>query len=68
MTYFHPRDFDKEQPVIKSLPIFRRFKSYVGLSGAFKKMERLLTKFQFIDIAEADRMTDWATVPIISLG
>jgi polysaccharide deacetylase family protein (PEP-CTERM system associated) len=67
MTYFHPRDFDKEQPVIKSLPVFRRFKSYVGLSGAFKKTERLLAKFQFVDIAEADKMIDWDTVPIVGL-
>jgi polysaccharide deacetylase family protein (PEP-CTERM system associated) len=67
MTYFHPRDFDKEQPVIKSLPLYRRFKSYVGLSGAFKKLGRLLAEFQFTDIAKADKMIDWDTAPIISL-
>lgn len=35
MTYFHPRDFDPEQPVIDSLPSMRKFKSYVGLAKAF---------------------------------
>ena len=35
MTYFHPRDFDTGQPIIRSLPVMRRFKSYVGIKGAF---------------------------------
>ena len=35
MTYFHPRDFDIGQPVVSGLPLFRRFKSYVGIKGAF---------------------------------
>lgn len=37
MTYFHPRDFDVNQPVIETLPAMRRFKSYVGIKGAFTK-------------------------------
>ena len=31
MTYFHPRDFDTGQPIIRSLPVMRRFKSYVDI-------------------------------------
>ena len=30
MSYFHPRDFDFNQPIIKELSTFRKFKSYVG--------------------------------------
>ena len=30
MTYFHPRDFDYDQPIIEDLNTFRRFKSYWG--------------------------------------
>lgn len=42
MTYFHMRDFDKEQPILKGLPIKRLFKSYVGISSAWKKFEEVL--------------------------
>ena len=31
MVYFHPRDFDSEQPMIDYLPLMRKFKSYVGV-------------------------------------
>jgi polysaccharide deacetylase family protein (PEP-CTERM system associated) len=33
MSYLHPRDFDPEQPMIKELPLSRKFKSYVGLKN-----------------------------------
>ncbi|GHV07705.1 polysaccharide deacetylase [Spirochaetia bacterium] len=67
MTYFHPRDFDAEQPVIKSLSHLRRFKSYVGLSSAFKKLQKLLADFDFIDIAEADKLIDWEKARTITV-
>lgn len=67
MTYFHPRDFDKGQPMVKSLPIMRKFKSYVGISGAFKKWQKLLDDFEFINVAEADKMIDWNKQRIIEL-
>jgi polysaccharide deacetylase family protein (PEP-CTERM system associated) len=59
MTYFHPRDFDAGQPIISDLPFSRKFKSYIGLSGALRKLERLLDDFDFIDIARADTLIDW---------
>jgi len=59
MTYFHPRDFDANQPMIESLSMFRKFKSYYGLNGAFEKLERVITDFDFIDLAEADRLMNW---------
>jgi polysaccharide deacetylase family protein (PEP-CTERM system associated) len=59
MAYFHPRDFDPSQPVITSLPLMRRFKSYVGLKKSFKKFQCLLNDFEFINIREADIQIDW---------
>lgn len=67
MTYFHPRDFDPYQPVIHELPRIRKFKSYVGLKDSFKKFRKLLTDFQFVNIAEADGQIDWSTVKKITL-
>jgi len=67
MSYLHPRDFDPGQPVIKELSLARRFKSYVGLSGAERKLERWLHDFEFIDIGTADKLIDWNNVPIVEL-
>ena len=67
MTYFQPRDFDAGQPVVPGLPLMRRFKSYVGIKGAFKKFQRLLDNFEFVNVAQADRMMDWEKVPVLSL-
>ena len=59
MTYFHPRDFDFEQPVIKSLPFFRKYKSYVGLKKSFNKFNQYLDDFEFIDILTANDKINW---------
>jgi polysaccharide deacetylase family protein (PEP-CTERM system associated) len=67
MTYFHPRDFDPEQPMIRSLPLVRKFKSYVGLSRSFHKLQKLLDDFDFIDIVEADKQVDWGNVRIVTI-
>lgn len=67
MTYFHPRDFDPDQPMIQSLPLMRKFKSYVGLKNAFSKFQHLLVDFEFVNLEEADRMIDWGNVREIKL-
>jgi len=67
MSYLHPRDFDFEQPIIKELSSFRKFKSYVGLKGAEKKLNKWLTDFEFIDIATAEKQIDWKKVKQINL-
>lgn len=67
MTYFHPRDFDKGQPIVKSLPIKRKFKSYVGISGAFNKWKKLLNDFDFFNVEDADKQIDWNKQRIIEL-
>lgn len=59
MTYFHPRDFDCEQPLIQELGPVRRFKSYVGISGAFSKLERICFSYDFVSIGDAERIVDW---------
>ncbi len=66
MTYFHPRDFDANQPVL-DLPLHRRFKSYVGLSGAYKKLDQWLSQQKFIDIETADKLVNWNIVPIVEM-
>lgn len=67
MTYFHPRDFDTGQPVMKNLPLIRQFKSYVGIKGAFEKWQRLLSDFEFVNVEEADEMIDWNKQRVINL-
>lgn len=67
MSYFHPRDFDYDQPILTDLSNFRRFKSYVGIKKCKYKLEQWLRDFDFIDLQTADQMIDWNNVPIIKL-
>ena len=67
LSYIHPRDLDPGQPMIKELPITRKFKSYVGLKGAEAKLRRFLTDFKFTDVATAERAIDWAKAKRICL-
>ncbi len=59
MTYFHPRDFDAGQPVLNGIPLARRFKSYYGLGGAYRKLEKLLNAYSFTDIRSASESISW---------
>jgi polysaccharide deacetylase family protein (PEP-CTERM system associated) len=68
MTYFHPRDFDSTQPMIDDLSLIRKFKSYYGLTGAFSKLENLINDFEFLDIAQADKLIHWESQKIIRLN
>jgi polysaccharide deacetylase family protein (PEP-CTERM system associated) len=67
MTYFHPRDFDADQPLIENLPLIRRFKSYIGLRGALQKLKSFLNDFEFIDIDAADKLIDWKNAHVITV-
>ncbi|MEI7661407.1 MAG: polysaccharide deacetylase family protein [Bacteroidota bacterium] len=67
MTYFHTRDFDPGQPMIESLPLIRKFKSYVGLSRSFAKFQKLLNDFDFVNVEEADMLVDWKSTREIEL-
>jgi peptidoglycan-N-acetylglucosamine deacetylase len=68
MTYFHPRDFDPEQPIVPKLPPQRRFKSYVGLRTSLPKFRRLLKEFNFVDLYAADAMINWSEQSRIQLN
>ena len=67
MTYFHPRDFDPHQPVIKELSIYRKFKSYVGLSKCYNKLDKWINNYDFVDLDKADKLIDWKSVPVVRL-
>lgn len=67
LSYIHPRDLDPDQPMIKSLPLTRKFKSYVGLKHAESKLRTWLHDFEFTDIAGAAQMVNWNKVPLHEL-
>lgn len=67
LTYIHPRDLDAGQPMLKGLSLRRRFKSYIGLNGASKKLSRYLGDFKFTDIQTAASKIDWDNVPLVEL-
>ena len=67
MTYFHPRDFDPDQPVVPGLSRMRRFKSYVGLQRAEEKLRSLLGRFDFIDVRSAVARVDWSRTSEVRL-
>lgn len=67
LSYIHPRDLDAGQAMIRELPAVRKFKSYVGLRGAERKLRNFLTDFDFTDIAAANDYVDWSTVKHICL-
>jgi peptidoglycan-N-acetylglucosamine deacetylase len=55
MTYFHPRDFDKDQPMIKDLSMARKFKSYYGLNSTQNKLREILKENNFVDLFDAQK-------------
>lgn len=67
MTYFHTRDFDTEQPMVRGLPLRRKFKSYVGIKGAWNKWNHLMDDFEFVNVAQADQMIDWNCARVVEI-
>ncbi len=67
LSYIHPRDLDAEQPVVPGLSMARKFKSYVGLAGAEKKLRHFLKDFNFTDLSTADNSFNWENARIIKL-
>ncbi|MDA8641283.1 polysaccharide deacetylase family protein [Flavobacteriaceae bacterium] len=65
MTYFHPRDFDPDQPIIEDLPPFRKFKSYIGLNNSLNKLQSWISDFKFIDLRTANSIVDWNNSPVL---
>ncbi|HYE97157.1 MAG TPA: XrtA system polysaccharide deacetylase [Rubricoccaceae bacterium] len=50
--YIHPREIDPGQPRIPGLPPHRRFRYYVGLRTAERKLQHLLAHFAFRPVRE----------------
>jgi hypothetical protein len=46
----------------------RKFKSYVGLKGAYKKLDKLIKDFKFVDLNEANSQIDWVNAKIVDLS
>lgn len=67
MTYFHPRDFDPDQPLAPGLSRGRRFKSYVGLANAFNKLDRLLGALDFVNLGKAEEQIEWTSAPVVTV-
>ena len=67
MAYFHPRDFDADQPIIEGLSKWRRFKCYVGIKNCKNKLDKWLRDFDFMDINSADKIIDWSKATIIHI-
>ena len=67
MTYFHPRDFDSEQPVIEELSYLRKFKSYYGLKNCMPKLEKLIQNHKFIDLQTAESKIDWEYAKVVKI-
>ncbi len=67
MTYFHPRDFDAEQPMVPGLNLIRKFKSYYGLRGSLSKLNKLINKHEFVDIRTAEAAIDWGKAKVVKL-
>lgn len=68
MTYFHPRDFEPDQPYLPGLGPMRRFKSYYGLGRAEAKLRAILREFPFESVAAAETKVDWAAAPLVRLS
>ena len=67
MTYFHPRDFDPNQPIINDLSLVRKFKTYVGLKTCLFKLDKWVNDFEFVDLNTADNIIEWDKSPVVFL-
>lgn len=67
MSYFHPRDFDLRQPLLRDLGPYRRFRAYYGLNHSQLKLERWVSEFAFTDLHTADASIDWAKAVVVDL-
>ena len=67
MTYFHPSDFDANQPDMHHLSLRQRIKNRIGLRGAFSKYQKYISDFEFVNLATAIEKINWNEVPIVRL-
>lgn len=67
MTYFHPSDFDSNQPNMPHLSMRQQIKNKIGLRGAYSKYLQYISDFDFVNLEQADKMIDWSRIPTIEL-
>ena len=70
MTYFHIKDFDKEQKRIYSSfngasASMRYLKNYLGLKGNYSKFRKLISDFDFVSVEQAAKLIDWDNSPTV---
>ena len=68
MSYFHPSDFDPDQPQMPQLTLMRQFKNRVALKGSYKKFKRFIADFDLINLPTADQQFDWENCKRIKLS
>ncbi len=73
MTYFHIKDFDKEQKRFyrsfeDDSAFLNYFKSYYGIRNSFSKFKKFLGDFNFISVEQAANAIDWDKVPIVNIN
>ena len=52
LMYFHPWEFDYEQPKVENISTFLKFRHYYGLKNNFSKLTELLNNVSTISISE----------------
>jgi len=66
LSYFHSRDLDPTIPKL-SMPLYRKFKCYVNVSGSIKKLEKLFKSNSFCSIEEW-RSLNFDRLPVVRLN
>jgi polysaccharide deacetylase family protein (PEP-CTERM system associated) len=67
MIYLHPRDFDPDQPMVPGLNVFRRFKSYTGLSTSKRKLVEILETLSVKCVGQVVEKISWEEADIINI-
>lgn len=67
LSYFHPSDFDPNQPQMPQLPKMRQLKNRVALKGAYKKFVKYISDYEFESVLDADKIIMWENCQIMKL-
>ncbi len=72
MTYFHIKDFDKEQKrnyrsFQGESALINFFKNYYGLRNSFQKFRKLIEDFDFLSVEQAANTINWDEVPLVTI-
>ncbi|MBE0570241.1 MAG: DUF3473 domain-containing protein [Ignavibacteriaceae bacterium] len=58
LTYFHPWEFDHEQPKLKNLPAFLKFRHHHNLKNNFCRFTNLFEKFNSISLSAGIKLIE----------